>query len=219
MKLLFIVPTPLHHLFVSHAQKKNIFLCLAMCFSAYKSRFSCTKKLQKTFFRKTFFENIFIPKRCGSLTAAVQGGTFSFALSLSLHCQCTVVAPFVRPILVHFAALCFSGQGRLNKTGLWTPLHLTRLVATAARSEKEGARSAPARLLLRVASCLMHGCLQHCVTGNAAHLIHPIASFRVLGWTPNSVAPLRTVVALIRQLAATRSMSDSLSILEGCIGP
>ena len=57
----------------------------------------------------------------------------------------------------------------------------------------------------------MRGCLQHYVIGNAAHLIRPIASLRVWRWTPNSVAPLRTFLALIRQSAATRSMSDGFS--------
>ena len=63
VKLLFIVPTPLQHLFVSHAQRKTMFLCLAMCFSAYTSRFSCAKNLEKKYcffskkniFSKTFF--------------------------------------------------------------------------------------------------------------------------------------------------------------------
>ena len=33
-----------------------MFLCLAMCFSAYTSRFSCTKNLEKKlFFSQTFF--------------------------------------------------------------------------------------------------------------------------------------------------------------------
>ena len=99
-------------------------------------------------------------------------------------------------------------QGRLNRTGLWTPLHLTRLVA---KSKWEEARRAPACCLLRVVSCLMRGCLQHCVTRNTAHLICPIASLRVWRCTPISVVPLRTLLALIRQLAWTRSMYDGFS--------
>ena len=73
-----------------------MFLCLAMFFSAYTSRFSCTKNFEIFFFLKFFlFENFFFVRSCGSLTAAVQGGTFSFALSISLtalpmHCCCTI---------------------------------------------------------------------------------------------------------------------------------
>ena len=95
VKLLFIVPTPLHHLFVSHAQSKTMYLCLAMCFSAYKSRFSCAKDFEKVFSRKTYvFEKTFV-KSCGSLSTALQGGTFSFAPSifftaLPMHCCCTI---------------------------------------------------------------------------------------------------------------------------------
>ena len=57
----------------------------------------------------------------------------------------------------------------------------------------------------------MRGSLSHCVTGNAAHLVRPIALVRVWRWTPNSVAPLRTLLALIRQPTATRSMSGGFS--------
>ena len=91
MKLLFIVQTPLHHLFVSHVQMKAMFLCKAMC----KSRFSCMLKFWKSYFsEKTFFLKECFRKTCGSLTAALQGGTFSFALSipftaLPMHCFCT----------------------------------------------------------------------------------------------------------------------------------
>ena len=60
-----------------------MFLCLAMCFSAY------------TFPKKIFFLKLFLVKSCGSLTAALQGGTFSFALSipftaLPMHRCCTI---------------------------------------------------------------------------------------------------------------------------------
>ena len=73
-----------------------MFLCLAMCFSAYKSRFSCTKNFEKKFFSgKKYFLKFFFLKSCGSLTAAVQGVTFSFALlipltALPMHCCCTI---------------------------------------------------------------------------------------------------------------------------------
>ena len=72
-----------------------MFLCLAMRFSAYTSRFSCTKDLEKKLFFKIFFPKPFFVKSCGSLTAFGQGGTFSFALSipftaLSMHCCCTI---------------------------------------------------------------------------------------------------------------------------------
>ena len=102
-------------------------------------------------------------------------------------------------------------QGCLNQIGLWSPSYHTRLVATAAKTKMERERRAPACLLLRVASCPMRCCLQRCVTGSAAHLIRPIGSLRVWPWTPNSVAPLRTLSALIRQSAATRSMFDGFS--------
>ena len=100
-----------------------------------------------------------------------------------------------------------------------TPLHLTRLVMTAANSKKEKARRAPACLLLRVASCLMRGCLQHCVTGNTAHLSRPVASLRVWRWTPNSVATLRTLFSLIRQSGGRVPCLTAFPIAEGCIGP
>ena len=77
-------------------------------------------------------------------------------------------------------------QGRLNQTVLWTLRHLTRLVVTTAKSKKEKARRAPACLLLRVASCLMRGCLQHSVAGNTAHVIRPIASLRIWRLIPQS---------------------------------
>ena len=100
VKLLFIVPTPLHHLFVSHAQRKTMFLCLAMCFSAYTSRFSCTKNLEKTiFFFKFFFLKVVV-------ALLPLGKVVPFPLrrqSLSQHCQCTVVAPL--PIRVHFVSV------------------------------------------------------------------------------------------------------------------
>ena len=63
-------------------------------------------------------------------------------------------------------------------------------------------------VLLRVASYLMRGGLQRHITGNAAYLIRPIASLSVWRWTPNSVAPLRTLLALIEESAATRFMFD-----------
>ena len=72
-----------------------MFLCVAMCFFAYTSRFSWKKNLKKKFSKKKFSENFFFVKRCGSLTAAVQGDTSSFALSipftaLPMHCCCTI---------------------------------------------------------------------------------------------------------------------------------
>ena len=73
-----------------------MFLCLAMCFSAYASGFSDMKNFEtKIFFQKKKFCTFFFLKSCGSLTAAVQGGTFSFALSipfiaLPMHCSCTI---------------------------------------------------------------------------------------------------------------------------------
>ena len=76
-----------------------MFLCLAMCFSAYTSRFSCTKNLgKKIFFRKFFFLKLYFVKSCGSLTVVSQGGTFSFALSipftaLPMHWCCTIADP------------------------------------------------------------------------------------------------------------------------------
>ena len=72
-----------------------MFLCLAMWFSAYTPRFSCTKNLEKKIFLNFFFQNFFFVKSCGSLTAVGQGGIFSFALSipftaLPMHCCCTI---------------------------------------------------------------------------------------------------------------------------------
>ena len=73
-----------------------MFLCLAMCCSGYTSRFSWTKKFEKkSFFQKTFFGKFFFVKSCVSLTAAVPGGTLSFAPSipftaLQMHCCCTI---------------------------------------------------------------------------------------------------------------------------------
>ena len=74
-----------------------MFLCLAKCFSAYISRFSCAKNFEKKFFFKGnfFFQNFFFVKSCGSLTAVRQGGTFSFAMSITftalpMHCCCTI---------------------------------------------------------------------------------------------------------------------------------
>ena len=96
MKLLFIVPTPLLHLFVSHAKRKSMFLCLAMCFSAYTTRFSCRKFFEKeNFSEKKNCRFFLFVKSGGTLTAAVQGGAFSFALSipftaLPMHCFCTI---------------------------------------------------------------------------------------------------------------------------------
>ena len=95
MKLLFIVPTPLHHRFVSHAQTKTMFLCLAICFSAYTFRFSCIKIFEIFFLQNFLLLNTLLLKRCGSLTTAVQGGAFSFSLSipftaLPMHCCCTI---------------------------------------------------------------------------------------------------------------------------------
>ena len=85
-----------------------MFLCLAKCFSAYTSRFSCAKNFGKIFFfqRKFFFPKLFFfVKSCGSLTAVRQGGTFSFALSipfkaLPMHCCCTIADP---------GSFCFGG--------------------------------------------------------------------------------------------------------------
>ena len=84
-----------------------MFLCLAMCFSAYTYRFSCTKNFENQFFSIFFFENFFFAKSCGSLTAAVQGGTFSFALSipfraLPMHCCCTIYQ-------ADLGSFCFGG--------------------------------------------------------------------------------------------------------------
>ena len=70
-----------------------MFLCLAMCFSAYTSRFSCTNNFEKKIFPKKKFLKLFLVKSCGSLTAAVQAGTFSFALPIpftAMHCCCTI---------------------------------------------------------------------------------------------------------------------------------
>ena len=52
------------------------------------------KKFKKNF-SKFFCEKSFFIKSYGSLTAAVQGGTFSFAVSipfiaLPMHCCCTI---------------------------------------------------------------------------------------------------------------------------------
>ena len=69
----------------------------------------------------------------------------------------------------------------------------------------------PCALTATMASSWMRGSLSHCVKGNTAHLIRPIASVRVWRWTPNSVTPLRTLLALIRQSTATRSMIDGFS--------
>ena len=68
VNLLFIVPTPLHHLFVSHAQRKNMFLRLAMCFSTYTSRFSCTKNFEKkiSFQKKFLFKTLFFCEKLWS---------------------------------------------------------------------------------------------------------------------------------------------------------
>ena len=86
-----------------------MFLCLAMCFSAYTSRFSCKKNLEKKLFlfQKKIFLKLFFVKSCGSLTAAVQGGTFSFALSipftaLPMHGCCTIYQ-------ADPGSFCFSG--------------------------------------------------------------------------------------------------------------
>ena len=59
VKFLFIVPRPLYHLFVSHAQRKTMFLRLAKCFSAYTSRFSCAKNFEKIFVFNFFFSKFF----------------------------------------------------------------------------------------------------------------------------------------------------------------
>ena len=84
-----------------------MFLCLAMCFSAYTSRLSCPKNFEKKnfFFKKKNFLKLFFVKSCGSLTAVGQGGTFSFALSipftaLPMHCCCTIADP---------GSFCFAG--------------------------------------------------------------------------------------------------------------
>ena len=50
-----------------------MFLCLAMCFSAYTSRLSCTKKFEEIFFFKKKFPKLFFVKSCGSLTYEFTG--------------------------------------------------------------------------------------------------------------------------------------------------
>ena len=83
-----------------------MFRCLAMCFSAYTSRFSCTKNFSTNFFCKIFVEKAFFLKSCSSLTAPVQRGTFSFALSIPfiarpMHYCCTVFQP-------HLGSFCIT---------------------------------------------------------------------------------------------------------------
>ena len=84
-----------------------MFRCLAMCFSAYKSRFSCTKILKKIIGGKfSFLKTFLFVKVVVALLPLCKVVPFPLRCqSLSQQCQCTVVAPFIRPIGVHFVSV------------------------------------------------------------------------------------------------------------------